>query len=104
MVIMKFGGTSVEDASAIRRVAEIVRSRRKRRPVVVVSAMAGITDRLVAMGHKAAAGDCDGSLALLQTIRERHSQAAQELLGKRSPALGAKIRLLIAELENFLAH
>jgi aspartate kinase len=102
MVIMKFGGTSVEDASAIRRVAEIVRSRQKRRPVVVVSAMAGVTDRLVAMGHKAAAGDCDGSLALLQTIRERHSQAAQELLGKKSTALGAKIRLLIAELENFL--
>jgi aspartate kinase len=102
MVIMKFGGTSVEDAPAIRRVAKIVRSRQRRNPVVVVSALAGVTDRLVAMGHKAAAGDCDASLALLQSIRERHLQAAHELLGKKSSPLVTKIRLLIAELENFL--
>ena len=37
MVIMKFGGTSVQDATAIERVAEIVRSRQDQRPVVVVS-------------------------------------------------------------------
>ena len=102
MVIMKFGGTSVEDASAIRRVAEIVRSRQRRDPVVVVSAMAGITDQLVAMGQKAAAAECDDSLALLQSIRQRHLQTANELLGKKSSSLVAKIEDLVAQLESFL--
>ncbi|HZR55708.1 MAG TPA: lysine-sensitive aspartokinase 3 [Terriglobales bacterium] len=102
MVIMKFGGTSVEDASAIRRVAGIVRSRRKRNPVVVVSAMAKITDQLAAMGQKAASGDCDSSLALLPSIRERHIAAANDLLGKKSSAVAKQIHALVAELENFL--
>jgi aspartate kinase len=102
MVIMKFGGTSVEDASAIRRVAEIVRSRRKRNPVVVVSAMAKITDQLVAMGHQAASGDCDSSLAVLQSIRERHLSAARDLLGKKSVSVATKIQSLATELENFI--
>ncbi|MFZ3210495.1 MAG: lysine-sensitive aspartokinase 3, partial [Terriglobales bacterium] len=46
MIVMKFGGTSVEDAPAIERVAEIVRSRAMEGPVVVVSALARVTDQL----------------------------------------------------------
>ncbi len=41
MIVMKFGGTSVEDERAIIRVASIVLGRLEERPVVVVSAMAG---------------------------------------------------------------
>ncbi|HYW36721.1 MAG TPA: hypothetical protein VE957_01290, partial [Terriglobales bacterium] len=40
MIVMKFGGTSVQDAKAIERVAHIVQGRLADRPVVVVSAMA----------------------------------------------------------------
>ena len=47
MLVMKFGGTSVRDAEAIERVAGIVRSRMRRRPVVVVSAFHGVTDQLL---------------------------------------------------------
>src|SRR6185437_2629896 len=56
LVVMKFGGTSVEDAAAMRRTAAIVRGRRERglQPVVVVSAMAKVTDQLLAAA--AAAG------------------------------------------------
>ena len=43
MIVMKFGGTSVESAEAIERVAGIVRDRLDRRPVVVVSAMGRTT-------------------------------------------------------------
>jgi aspartokinase len=57
MIVMKFGGTSVEDAPAIERVAAIVRSRAAEDPVVVVSAMARVTDQLLAAGQAAAAGD-----------------------------------------------
>ena len=49
MIVMKFGGTSVEDAAAIRQVAEIVRGRADRDPVLVVSAMARVTDTLLAV-------------------------------------------------------
>ncbi len=45
--VMKFGGTSVRDAAAFRRVADIVLTRRDVQPVVVVSAMSGVTDALV---------------------------------------------------------
>jgi len=62
MIVMKFGGTSVESTDAIERVARIVSSRLKRSPVVVVSAMAKVTDQLVAMGNQAAAGDCGSAI------------------------------------------
>src|SRR5438093_6038275 len=86
MIVMKFGGTSVESASAIERVAQIVTSRLKRSPVVVVSAMARVTDQLVSMGNVATAGDCEAAVKLLQVLRERHLQTATELLGTKRSA------------------
>jgi aspartate kinase len=103
MIVMKFGGTSVESAGAIERVAHIVSSRLKRSPVVVVSAMAKVTDQLVSMGQKAAAGDCPGALELLQALRDRHLQTAKELLGgKRGASLAPRLEGYFSELENFL--
>jgi aspartate kinase len=100
---MKFGGTSVESAEAIARVAEIVASRRRQSPVVVVSAMAGVTDQLVSMGHAAAAGDSETSLGQWESMRERHLLAAKELLGtKRSASLAPRLQAQFAELQNFL--
>ena len=52
-VVMKFGGTSVGDSNAIARVAEIVRGRLPQRPIVVVSAMAKVTDQLLQMARAA---------------------------------------------------
>lgn len=83
MIVMKFGGTSVESGTAIQRVAEIVRSRRKQDPIVVVSAMAKVTDQLVAMGQKAASGDAEGALELLPALKQRHLQAAKSLLNPK---------------------
>ena len=81
MIVMKFGGTSVEDAAAIDRVAAIVRDRRARRPVVVVSAMAKVTDTLLKMASAAGSGDRETALALSRGLRERHYSTAGELLG-----------------------
>jgi aspartate kinase len=103
MIVMKFGGTSVESAEAIERVAKIVNSRRKLAPVVVVSAMAKVTDQLVTMGHKAASGECDTALESLSALRERHIHTARELLGaKRAATLAPKLEVKFAELEAFL--
>lgn len=81
MIVMKFGGTSVEDAAAIERAAAIVRDRLPQSPVVVVSAMARVTDQLLAMGRCAGAGDRDKALELSRSIRERHFATASDLLG-----------------------
>ena len=81
MLVMKFGGTSVEDAAAIDRAAKIVAERRDRLPVVVVSAMSKVTDQLLAAGKAAGSGDADKALELSRTLRERHYSTAGELLG-----------------------
>jgi aspartate kinase len=84
MIVMKFGGTSVESATAVDRVACIVRERLSLNPVVVVSAMAKVTDQLVAMARAAGAGDRETALSLAKTARERHYKAASELLATDS--------------------
>jgi aspartate kinase len=53
MIVCKFGGTSVQDAPAIRRLAEIIRDRLPERPLLVVSALAGVTDELLAIARLA---------------------------------------------------
>ncbi len=56
MIVAKFGGTSVADAPAIRRLIEIIRARRSDRPVVVVSALAKVTDALLALAPQVQSG------------------------------------------------
>jgi aspartate kinase len=104
MVIMKFGGTSVQDAEAIDRAAEIVRSRQKlkQRPVVVVSALAKVTDQLVLIGQQAAGGNANSAAELVSALKERHFQVAGDLLGPRHwEALALRLKQLFAELDTF---
>jgi aspartate kinase len=81
MIVMKFGGTSVQDADAITRVSEIVKERLTDKPVVVVSAMAKVTDQLLSMARAAGSGDRETALSLSRALRERHYNVAGELLG-----------------------
>jgi aspartate kinase len=62
VIVLKFGGTSVQDAEAIDRVAGIVRGRMPGRPLVVVSAMAGATNALLAIGEQASKGHLVGAV------------------------------------------
>jgi aspartate kinase len=82
VVVMKFGGTSVEDPAAIRRTAAIVAGRIKlgKQPVVVVSAMAKVTDQLLRAGSAASQGDRAGALAISSRLRSRHRDTATELV------------------------
>src|ERR1700686_2352793 len=81
MMVMKFGGTSVQDAKAIDRAAQIVHDRLADGPVVVVSATAKVTDSLLAMGKAAGGGDRKTALKMARALRERHYDTAGELLG-----------------------
>src|SRR5437660_11295597 len=78
--IMKFGGTSVEDADAFRSVAAIVKSHIAVRPVIVVSALAGFTNALLASVAKAIEGDARAATKSLHHYFGRHSSIAEVLL------------------------
>ena len=88
LVVMKFGGTSVEDPAAIGRTAAIVAGRVAlgKQPVVVVSAMAKVTDQLLRAAAAAAEGDRTGALAISSRLRARHRDTAAVLV-KDSAAL-----------------
>lgn len=103
LVVMKFGGTSVEDAAAIRRLIEIVQSRLGARPVVVVSALARVTDQLLEAGNAAAAGHLGSALANVRSIYVRHEQLADSLVDESAySALDGELRGELRELESLL--
>ena len=76
VIVMKFGGTSVGGAVAIRQAVEVVRSQLDREPVVVVSAHAGVTDALFAIARAATTGTADTELI---AVRHRQILAGLEL-------------------------
>jgi aspartate kinase len=82
LVVMKFGGTSVEDPAAIHRTASIVAGRvaAGKKPVVVVSAMAKVTDQLLRCAAAASRGDRTGALAISSRLRCRHRDTAAALV------------------------
>jgi aspartate kinase len=82
LVVMKFGGTSVEDPAAINRTASIVSGRvaAGKQTVVVVSAMAKVTDLLLRAAASAAQGDRTGALAISSRLRARHRDTACALI------------------------
>jgi len=77
MIVMKFGGTSVESAAAIERVASIVKARAERKPVVVVSAMGKTTNKLLAIAEAAIAGRREDYIAQIHDLRDFHSREAR---------------------------
>ncbi len=100
---MKFGGTSVEDAVAIRRLIEIVKQERHRQPLVVVSACAGVTNELLRAAQTVRGGDKSKALQTLKGIKARHKQIASDLLsGELLNSVNDKIDELIQELQNFV--
>ena len=102
---MKFGGTSVEDAKAMERTAAIVRGRRERGldAVVVVSAMAKVTDHLLAAAAAAGRDDKAGALAISARLRHRHIDTAADLLrGERLAQLQSAIHQELDSLDDLL--
>lgn len=81
MIVAKFGGTSVADAPAISRLTDIIRARLAERPVVVVSALARVTDTLLSLARRAEAGNDAALDAAIAALLERHGQIAQQLPG-----------------------
>ena len=81
MIVCKFGGTSLSDAGAIARLVEIVRGRLAEHPVVVVSALAGVTDALLGLAEPVRAGDGKALDEAVDALLQRHEATARSLTG-----------------------
>jgi aspartate kinase len=102
--VMKFGGTSVEDAAALERLAAIVHEHRDVRPVVVVSAMSRVTDALVRAVALAGEGDVNRACAEVAPHLRRHVEAARALLPADAAAeVEAAVARAGGELAELLA-
>ena len=95
--VMKFGGTSVGDASCIARTAQIVaKAARENGCVVVVSAMSGVTNRLIEAAKNAQTAKAPGARAILEALRDEHEAALVHLI--RSEEERGRIRLKMEEV------
>lgn len=101
---MKFGGTSVGTAERIRSLAERVRERLPRRPAVVVSALSGVTDRLISGARLAETRDA-GWEAVIQEVEERHQAIIAQLFPASAVAerLRGHVATILGELRTFYA-
>jgi aspartate kinase len=98
---MKFGGTSVADPDAINRLIGIVRQQKERDktpPVVVVSALAGVTDKLVAVARLAEEGEADKAAAELQALLDRHIAVAGAITSQSRDAVISDVKKEFDEL------
>jgi len=98
--VMKFGGTSVGDASCIARVCEIVKeASRDHSILVVVSAMSGVTNRLIEAATRAEAGERDNAALLIDALRKQHDVALNALIHdpETRKRLSARIEELLKE-------
>ena len=102
MITMKFGGTSVGDVERLQEVASIVKSQYSGNPVIVASAMAGITNLLLDTAQLALRRKDDQVRENLEIIKDKHLQAIQALIKQaaRKKELIERQASLIGELRN----
>src|SRR5437773_1192509 len=103
--IHKFGGASLANGAAIAQAVAIIRARRPAPMVVVVSAMAGVTDALLDLAAAAIQRGPDGARATVEALCAQHLGAVRALLGPgpRTDELVQTIEHAFAEVEPLAA-
>ena len=102
MIVMKFGGTSVESREALERLASIVAREKGAMPIVVVSAMGKTTNKLLATAEEAAAGRRDQALAMVDELRSYHLSEGLAVAGAAAAELDRHIRAHFEWLEELV--
>ncbi len=98
--VMKFGGTSVGDAACIRRAAEIVAAASSDAAVVaVVSAMGGVTNRLIEAAQSSATGDRGPGVEIAEALGKQHRATIEDLVSNDD-----RRAKLVAEIEKIIEH
>ena len=101
--VMKFGGTSVADAASIERVIEIIRvAIHETNLVIVVSAMSGVTNKLIEAGAQSEAANCTAVDAIFDELRVQHETAIRALIHSSSERerLFAHMQTLFEEIRH----
>ena len=99
---MKFGGTSVEGATAFKNAARIVFDRQELTPIVVVSAMAGFTDALLGSVQQALTGATEKAADSLEKHFDRHLRVIEALLQEEAPRMHALVDQARSEIKHLL--
>src|SRR3984885_14512950 len=94
MIVMKFGGTSVESSDAIARLVSTVKSQLARQPIVVVSALGKTTNRLLEFAEHARRGELYLGSKCLSQMQDYHFDIAGQVAG------GAALRQLEDSLQR----
>jgi aspartate kinase len=100
MIVMKFGGTSVESSDAIARLVRTVNSQLARRPVVVVSALGKTTNKLLEFAEHARRGELYLGSKCLNELQDYHSEVAGQVANGEAVANGEVLRQLEASLQR----
>ena len=105
MIVMKFGGSSLESAGAIEQAASIVKEHLDQKPVLVVSAMGKTTDRLLEAARSAARGDSYSARQHTEALRRMHCNETRGVLGQRAePFLRDSIAPMFRDLQVLLVE
>jgi aspartate kinase len=100
MIIIKFGGTSVGDAQRVANAIDIVAERRDLFPIVVVSALSGVTNDLVAASEAARACDADRVNQIIAAVRQRHEDVAMRLVQQKFDFFESFIKQLDKQIDQ----
>jgi len=102
MIVMKFGGTSVEDAKSMRTVIEIIQKEKAQTPIVVLSAISGATNILLKSARTAQEGNLEAAILLLNELFDRHVTVMENLIDNRRTVqqLIASFKPRFEELRN----
>jgi aspartate kinase len=100
MIVIKFGGTSVGDANRVANAIDIVAARRHLKPIVVVSALAGVTNELVAASEAARACDSERVDEIISRVRRRHEDVAVQLVQQKMDFFEAFTKQLDKQIEQ----
>lgn len=100
MLVIKFGGTSVGDAERVANAIDIVAERRERKPIVVVSALSGVTNDLILASEAACAQKPKEVVEIIRRVRARHEDVALHLVQQKSDFFDSFIRQLDKQIEE----
>ncbi|MBK5259375.1 MAG: lysine-sensitive aspartokinase 3 [Thermoanaerobaculia bacterium] len=100
MIVIKFGGTSVGNSQRVSNAIDIVSERREQKPIVVVSALAGVTNELVAATEAARASDSARVDEIIRAVRQRHEDVAIQLVQQKIDFFETFTRQLDKQIEQ----
>ena len=102
MVVFKFGGTSVQDAEAMKQVLEIITPHRQTGLILVSSAMAGVTNTLVELIQAVKTEDRDNAERLLNALEERHTRVLDELTSNAHEIASKAVKVVLRDMRTLV--